>query len=458
MKTSPKQSSRSAVRDLITLLSITMACLGNPASVWAHDEDLEFKGKTQIIDPGERYRGKTYSQLSAAWWQWVYSIPPSQNPVLDTNGAFAHLGQDGPIFFLAGNFGGTTVREVSVPAGKALFFPLLNQSWVQFPTDPILPIEELRDIIASSTDNPRHLSCAIDGTAVRNLVRYRIESRVFSVTLPSDNLLGLAAGTYEPCVDDGYYLLVEPLKKGRHTIHFSSQNNDGTFTLDVTYHLNVVDPPKIVPHDGRYLGKTYPEWAAKFWQWMLGLPLAGHPVVDDGLFDFSAGQSGKVWYWASPEGTITREVILPEGKAFLLSLRDVDTSSLEEPPFFGATEEQQRSNSVWFADHIIDLFCTVDGIPIDLTDFRFLTRQFQFTAPTPFIFGATGGVGTAVGDGYFLLFPSLSKGRHTIHYGGTFHFEPGELADEALDFTKDTTIEMTVGSDRGHHGDDGDDE
>ena len=205
------------------------------------------------------------------------------------------------------------------------------------------------------------------------------------------------------------------------------------------------DTIEIVLPDATYLGKTYPEWAAEFWQWMLGLPLEGHPVVDDGLFDFSANQSGKVWFWASPEGTITREVTLPEGKAFLLSLRDVDTSSLEEPPFFGATEEQQRSNSVWFADHISDVFCTVDGVPIDLTPFRFLTAQFEFTAPTPFIFGATGGTGTAVGDGYFLMFPNLPKGRHTIHYGGTFHFEPGELADEELNFTKDTTIEMTVG-------------
>jgi hypothetical protein len=71
---------------------------------------------------------------------------------------------------------------------------------------------------------------------------------------------------------------------------------------------------RIVQPDERYLGKTYPEWAAEFWQWMLGLPYEGHPVLDDGLFDFSAGQSGKVWFWASPEGTITRTVTLPKAK------------------------------------------------------------------------------------------------------------------------------------------------
>jgi hypothetical protein len=47
-----------------------------------------------------------------------------------------------------------------------------------------------------------------------------------------------------------------------------------------------------------------------------------------------------------------------------------------------------------------------------------------------------------------------SKGAHTIHYGGTFHFDAGELADVALDFPHDVTIELTVARDRHHAGDD----
>ena len=218
-------------------------------------------------------------------------------------------------------------------------------------------------------------------------------------------------------------------------------------------------PERILRPDAKFHGDTYGEWAASFWQWMMSYPLDGHPAIDDPSFDFSARQSGKVWYWAAPDGPLTRTVTLPPGKAFPLSIRDVDTSTLEEPPFFGATEAEQRANSKFFADHIVNVFCIVDGVPVEnMQDYRFSTPQFEFTAPTPWMFGATGGTGTAVGDGYFLLFPSLSKSTHTIHYGGTFHFEPGELADEALDFVKDITIELTVGNAHRHDKEDDEDD
>ena len=108
----------------------------------------------------------------------------------------------------------------------------------------------------------------------------------------------------------------------------------------------------IVPPNAKYHGKTYSEWHAAFWQWSLALPLEGHPFLDTPEFDFSAGQSGSVWFVGGPDGPITRHVRLPSGKALFLTLRDVETSTLEEAPFFGATEAEQRSNSVWFADHI----------------------------------------------------------------------------------------------------------
>jgi hypothetical protein len=214
----------------------------------------------------------------------------------------------------------------------------------------------------------------------------------------------------------------------------------------------LADNPKrerILRPDATFEDKTYNQWAASFWQWMMGLPLEGHPALDTSSFDFSEGQSGDVWYWAAPDGPITRTVTLPAGKAFFLSIRDVETSTLEDPPFFGVTDAEQRANSKWWANHITNVFCIVDGVAVEnLQAFRFSTPQFQFTAPTPWIFASLGGTGTSVGDGYFLMFPSLSKGTHTIHYGGTFHFEAGELGDDPLDLPHDVTIQLTVARDR----------
>jgi hypothetical protein len=214
---------------------------------------------------------------------------------------------------------------------------------------------------------------------------------------------------------------------------------------------------RIVPPTADFQGKTYSQWAASFWQWMMALPLAGHPALDDPSFVFSAGQSGRVWYWAAPDGPITRRVTLPAGKALFLSIRDAETSTLEDPPFFGATEAAQRASSEWFADHITNVFCIIDGVPVhNLHAFRFSTPQFEFTAPTPWIFGSTGGTGTSVGEGYFLILHSFSKGPHTIHYGGTFHFNAGELGDQPLDFPHDVTIQLTVL--KGHHNGNDEDE
>jgi hypothetical protein len=201
----------------------------------------------------------------------------------------------------------------------------------------------------------------------------------------------------------------------------------------------------IVPPGAKYHGKTYGEWSAAFWQYALAQPLEGHLFLDTPEFDFSSGQSGSVWFVGAPDGPLTRTVTLPAGKALFLTIRDVETSSLEEPPFFGATEEEQRATSNWFADHIVDLFCVIDGVPVpNLQDYRASSPQFEFTAPTPWIWGATGGTGTAVSDGYFLMV-KLPKGQHTIHFGGTYHFEAGEFLDEPLDLPHDVTLEVTVG-------------
>ena len=56
---------------------------------------------------------------------------------------------------------------------------------------------------------------------------------------------------------------------------------------------------------------------------------------------------------------ITRTVTLPEGKALFLTIRDVETSSLEtvDSGFHADTESEQRANSKWFADHIVNVFC-----------------------------------------------------------------------------------------------------
>src|SRR6185436_3308563 len=53
---------------------------------------------------------------------------------------------------------------------------------------------------------------------------------------------GTAAGTYGPMMGDGYYVMLRPLSKGQHTIHFSGTFGPPIgFTLDIVYDITVVN-------------------------------------------------------------------------------------------------------------------------------------------------------------------------------------------------------------------------
>ncbi len=193
---------------------------------------------------------------------------------------------------------------------------------------------------------------------------------------------------------------------------------------------------KIFPPDSTPYGQGYAEWSAEYWQWALGLPTEGHPFVDSEDFDVTDGQSGQVWFLASVFGTVERTVTIPKGKALFVGTLNSEWSSLEGFP----TEEEQRTAAIFFGDHIVDLSCTIDGTAVaNLGAFRFDSPQFTFTAPSPWIFGDTGGTGDAVADGYYIFLKPLSVGQHVLHYTGAFHF----AVDEGDPFDLDAAIDMT---------------
>src|SRR5687768_9033242 len=68
----------------------------------------------------------TYNDWTAKWWQWALSIPSSVNPAGDTTGQYCDQKQDGPVWFLAGTFGGPAERTCTIPEGKAIFFSPIN--------------------------------------------------------------------------------------------------------------------------------------------------------------------------------------------------------------------------------------------------------------------------------------------------------------------------------------------
>jgi hypothetical protein len=224
--------------------------------------------------------------------------------------------------------------------------------------------------------------------------------------------------------------------------------------------------PGIAAPGSTTYGLTYPEWAAEFWKWAFALPCDGHPFHNSKAdYDLNENQSGKVRFWSFPDEFVADGDPVPQrsctatlgvGKALFLTTLDVESSSLETiaSGFHGGTEAEQRELAKFYADHIVGVFCSIDDVPVvDIGSYRFSTPQFKFKAPTPWVFGGDsggdcsdptniGGKGTSVGEGYFLLITSLSKGLHVIHYGGAFHFTAEEGGP--FDVAKDVTIYLTV--------------
>ena len=187
------------------------------------------------------------SHLATRWWQWVLETPASENPLTDTTGQFAAVNQSGRVWFLAGNVGGTTVRTITVPSGKALFFPIVNVFDVE---DGIAvgggrlflvpkPVQVAQEFFSKVIATAAGLSREVDGSPVPITTANLEQSTPFSLHLPADNILGVLAGVYYPAVDSGYYVLLPPLSAGQHTIHWAGSLTFFSLSLDVTYNITV---------------------------------------------------------------------------------------------------------------------------------------------------------------------------------------------------------------------------
>lgn len=194
--------------------------------------------------------------LTAQWWQWALSIPTGQNPQLDPTGQYCMVGQRGPVWFLAGVFsGGPAERTCSVPEGAALFFPVVNSVSINAPNvcgqgPENAAVKDLRQQSKGVIDAVPVDSIKVQVDGKKTPFR-RVQSQVFEVALPDDNVFDAGCGgpgsvpatIYSPAVDDGYYVTLGPLKPGAHTIRFQAEPPPATPPTpptDVTYTLTVV--------------------------------------------------------------------------------------------------------------------------------------------------------------------------------------------------------------------------
>jgi len=213
--------------------------------------------------------GKSWEKWAALWCNWLLSIPKRKNPSLDETGKYCSINQnDENVWFLTGTFGNIVPvkRKCTIPAGRAIFFPILVKE-DSLEEDSDLKTElELVNRSKGATNRVVDMEATIDGEKVGHLEKYRVQSEVFDLTFPKDNVYDVrAALTRSVC--DGYWLFIKPLQIGKHYIYFKGENllaepyttaqlkntevynqiwehiNENlTFKLEVLYELTIIKP------------------------------------------------------------------------------------------------------------------------------------------------------------------------------------------------------------------------
>lgn len=243
----------------VCLGAALLAACDNPSSTTAPPPsggaamaDAETRDASALaFGPQARPYGHSMVFWSQRYWRWAYSIPASDNPLVD--GGVPHdceQHQHGHVWNLPVLIAPTTsgTQSCTIPADKAL---VVNMSGVlnDFPCPDTsfhpAPGQSLYSFLAAGaaaiTSTVQSLALTVDGASIPDLLQYNFVSpQLFDIrgNLTLQTVLDpCITGSPQPAVSNALMIVLKPLSPGHHVVVSSATDAMGT-TTD-TYNLTI---------------------------------------------------------------------------------------------------------------------------------------------------------------------------------------------------------------------------
>jgi hypothetical protein len=200
------------------------------------------------------------------------------------------------------------------------------------------------------------------------------------------------------------------------------------FLVGVLTSPAVAGGPRIEPFNTTPAGQIYGRWAAAWWQWALGIPLAVNPLVDTTGEHCAQRQVDAVWFLAGSVSPtpVVRTCAIPEGKSLFFPLiNTIYGAFLNDPPSTRTDEFVRAAGSCTVP---VQISVSLDGHDVPKAT-RFFTGAsgsqspfFNVQLPPGNVFGFDETVvpelvlSPSAEQGYYLFLRPLRRGSHTFRW------------------------------------------
>ena len=196
---------------------------------------------------------------------------------------------------------------------------------------------------------------------------------------------------------------------------------------------------EILPPDESYAGVTLGEWGARWWQWTLSLPADINPGFDDTGASCGHGQFGPVFFLPVGAGGTTWEspCVVAEGTAMYVTVGARVCSTVEDPPYYGADEDELRTCvETYPSAPSMSLHASVNGQEVaELETHRTVTPLFTLTLGEDNNLGVAPGVAQAMGLEYAFIIAPPPPGDYVVDVSASFE------GQRIIDYTVNVTVE-----------------